>query len=135
MADFTNPPVTAAGLAGRIVLVVDDDPMVLMGLQMILESWGVVVLSAGTLSEAMARIADPAPELVLSDLRLTDGSSGFDVITQVRASLGRDVPAIILTGEVSAAAREQGRACGASFLEKPVQAATLRTALTATLAA
>jgi CheY-like chemotaxis protein len=39
------------------------------------------------------------PDIVVSDYRLTDGETGFDVISSVRARLGDEFPAILITGD------------------------------------
>lgn len=116
-------------VSGKTVLVVDDDRMVLMGLSMVMQSWGMNVLAAGSLAEAEARAGEAATlEVILSDLNLPD-ASGFDVVERVRAIAGGPVPALFLTGTVG---RPEG--AGYTFLLKPVQPDTLRHALATAMA-
>jgi CheY-like chemotaxis protein len=121
-------------LAQRTILVIEDDGMVLSGLQMILESWGMAVLPAEDLPQALGCLADGTPDLILSDLRLRDGVNGFDVVDRVRIALARDVPAVILTGETGRAESAEGQRRKIAFLHKPVQGEPLRRALAAGLA-
>lgn len=115
----------------RTILVVEDDPMVLMGLQMILETWGMDVLAAEDLAQVMERLQAGTPELILSDLRLRAGLTGFDVVEEVREHLGRAIPAIILTGETGKAELAEGQRRHLTFLHKPIQAEPLKAAIAA----
>lgn len=123
-------------VAGRTILVVEDDSMVLTGLQMILESWGMRVLPAEDLPQVLAAIGTIIPDLVLSDLRLREGLNGYDVVDRVRAEMKAEIPAVILTGETGR--NDLGGGLGRSrlsLLHKPVQADLLRKAITVALEA
>lgn len=112
------------------VLVVEDDAMVLMGLQMILETWGLTVMPAEDLPQVLQCLEGAAPDLILSDLRLRAGLTGFEVVERVRATLSQDVPAIILTGETGKAELAEGQRRNLTFLHKPIQAEPLKVAIT-----
>lgn len=62
-------------LAGRFerALVVDDNDALRRSLVRLIADWGVQVVSAATLRAAAALI-DPAPDLVVADIRLPDGN-------------------------------------------------------------
>lgn len=105
--------------------------MVLMGLQMILETWGMDVLAAEDLAQVMERLQAGTPELILSDLRLRAGLTGFEVVEKVREHLGRAIPAIILTGETGKAELAEGQRRHLTFLHKPIQAEPLKAAIAA----
>lgn len=113
----------------KTVLVVEDDGMVLMGLTMILETWGLKVLAAEDMDQAVAKLAEGRPQLILSDLRLRAGLSGFEVVDKVRTMIGNPVPAVILTGETGKDEMEEGRRRNLTFLHKPIQPDTLKLAL------
>ncbi|HTH17430.1 MAG TPA: hybrid sensor histidine kinase/response regulator [Magnetospirillum sp.] len=115
----------------QTILVVEDDPMVLMGLQMILETWGMTVLPAEDMAQVLQRLEEAQPDLVLSDLRLRAGLTGFNVVERVRAMLGQQVPAIILTGETGKAELAEGQRRNLTFLHKPIQADPLKNAIAA----
>lgn len=117
----------------RVILVVEDDPMVLMGLQMIMETWGMEVLAAEDMAQVLARLEQGRPDLVLSDLRLRAGLTGFDVVERVRSVIGPHVPAIILTGETGKAELSEGQRRNLTFLHKPIQAEPLKAAIAAAL--
>jgi CheY-like chemotaxis protein len=70
------------------------------------------------------------PELVVVDMHLDHGDDGVSIVRRVRARFGDDLPAIVVTGDVSTATREAIAAAGLPALEKPVSALRLRAALT-----
>jgi DNA-binding NarL/FixJ family response regulator len=75
-----------AELSERIrILIVDDHPVVRVGLKTMLESEGQieVVGMASSAAEAMAEVAHSMPDLVLMDLRMP-GVEGAEAITQLR---------------------------------------------------
>lgn len=116
-------------MSPRTVLVIEDDAMVLTGLQMILETWGLTVLPAEDLEQALARLVEGRPDVILSDLRLGAGVTGFDVVEQVRTAVGAEVPAIILTGETGKDELAEGLRRNLTFLHKPIQADPLKIAI------
>jgi CheY-like chemotaxis protein len=69
-------------------------------------------------------------DLLLVDMRLDHGDDGVAAISRLRRQWGRDVPALILTGDTAIGTRERIAASGLPMLEKPVSALRLRSALT-----
>lgn len=129
-----DPIANAAGetpmeMEARTVLVVEDDAMVLMGLQMILETWGLKVLPAEDMGQVLQCLDDGHPDMILSDLRLRAGLTGFEVVERVRTILGREIPAIILTGETGKSELAEGQRRHLIFLHKPIQADPLKAAI------
>jgi two-component system KDP operon response regulator KdpE len=76
------------------VLVVDDEAAILRFLKPALEANNYEVTSAGTVAEALKRVAAESPDIVLLDLGLPDGD-GKDVIRRARE--WSDVPIIVLS--------------------------------------
>ena len=66
-------------MAPPLALVVDDDRGFALGLTRLVAAEGFEVVSAHTLAEARAQMALRAPDIVLADLRLPDGS-GADLL-------------------------------------------------------
>jgi signal transduction histidine kinase/CheY-like chemotaxis protein len=117
-----------AGLHGRRVLVIDNNDGVLDSTAQLLRSWGCQV-------QALAGLDGPGavpiiePELLLLDMHLDNGSNGVALAARLRAQWGRDVPALIMTGDVTLATRERIAAAGLPQLEKPLSPLRLRSAL------
>ncbi|WP_431856234.1 ATP-binding response regulator [Azospirillum sp.] len=127
-----EPAVHAAGpLAGTTVLAVDDDSMVLTGLQLSLEGWGCTVVSAGDIREVFVRLdqLEGPPDVILTDLRLPNKVTGFEVIDRVRKIYGREIPAIVLTGETGQAELAEGQRRHCAFLHKPLHPMELKRVL------
>ncbi|WP_448187765.1 ATP-binding response regulator [Azospirillum sp. sgz301742] len=126
-----EPRHAAGPLAGTTVLAVDDDAMVLTGLQLSLEGWGCTVVPAGDIREVFMRLdqLDGPPDVILTDLRLPNKVTGFEVIDRVRKLYGREIPAIVLTGETGQAELTEGQRRHCSFLHKPLHPLDLKRVL------
>ena len=85
------------------IVVVDDDPDVLELLEQLLEGEGHSVKCASSAAEAVKLITGGAisPEILLTDYSLPGGTSGLELVQQLRAKLSNPLPAIILSGDVS----------------------------------
>jgi len=101
------------------VLVLDDHEVVRRGICDILDrADGIeVVAEAGTVAQAVRRADAVRPDVVLSDLRLPDGT-GLEVIAHVRRTLP-DAHIVVLTSYDDDDARSAARTAGADmFLAK-----------------
>jgi CheY-like chemotaxis protein/anti-sigma regulatory factor (Ser/Thr protein kinase) len=117
------------GLAGRSAMVVDDEPLVLHGLEVMLRSWGVQVHAVRTLGQAKALIAtlDGPLDVVIADYSLAYGERGTDVVVAARQH-GTEAT-ILLTGDTSPERLAEAERSGCRLLHKPVSADTLGTVL------
>jgi len=99
-------------------LVVDDEPQVLEVVKGYLERDGLDVETAATVSAALASIERRAPDILVLDLTLPDGS-GFDVL-RAASKPGERVPTIMLTARSDEADRIAGLELGADdYVTKP----------------
>ena len=118
-------------LAGRKVLVVDDDVRNIFAVSSVLERRGMTVLSAGTGREAIEMIeSTPDLAIVLMDIMMPemDGYETMQVIRQNPAL--RRLPIIALTAKAMKGDRERCLEAGASeYLAKPVNTEQLLSAL------
>lgn len=127
--DDTAPPPPAAAFAGRHVLVVEDDPAVLGGLQVLLQGWGVRVTAFASGAGARAWLASDAadrPDLLIADHRLEPGDDGLQVLAACRARFGAALPAVVVTGSTLDGLDRRADADGFHLLVKPVVPAKLR---------
>jgi Na+/proline symporter/signal transduction histidine kinase/CheY-like chemotaxis protein len=117
----------AGSLAGTAVLCIDNERAILDGMQRLLGGWGCRVLTALDLAQALAALdaSEAEPDGLLVDYHL-DGGNGVAAIAALRRRAGRDVPAILITADRSAAVRDEARAVGAHVLHKPIKPASLR---------
>ena len=107
--------------AGRPdILLVEDETAITDPLAEALEREGFSARVAGTAAEALEMAGTQAPDLVLLDIGLPDGS-GLDVCRTLRQS--SDVPVIMLTARGSEADRVAGLELGADdYVVKPFSA-------------
>jgi len=113
--------VPAAAEGRRQVMVVDDDPLVLLALNTMFEQWGYEVIMAGSEEDAVAQMQDRGePQLVVADYRLRNGRVGTDAIKGIRACCVAEVPSIVLTGETGTEWVKDAESLGALILHKPV---------------
>src|SRR5690606_4200373 len=84
------------------ILVIEDDPSVREMIKLRLDHEGYQTAVAGDVASALELAGEPAPpDLVIADYNLERGVSGLDAIARLRQLLQRDIPAIILTGDIS----------------------------------
>jgi CheY-like chemotaxis protein len=124
-------------LAGRLIVVVDDEAAILDATRTLLESWRCAVITAASGAEALARLATAprAPDLLLSDYRLRDNENGIDVIVSLRNEFNLDIPAILISGDTGPERLREAQASGIALLHKPLDAEPLRAAVSSLLAA
>ena len=118
-------------LAGRTVLVVDDDTRNIFALSSALERRNMNVLTATTGQEAIS-ILENSPEvaIVLMDIMMPE-MDGYETIAQIRGKPNlRRLPIIALTAKAMKGDREKCLEAGASdYLAKPVNTEQLFSAL------
>ena len=100
------------------ILIVDDEPEMVRGLEDNLRFEGYQTLSATDGRRGLALALSEAPDLVLLDIMMP-GMSGWDVCRELRAK-GLDIPVIMLTARGEEADRVQGLELGADdYVTKP----------------
>lgn len=106
-----------------LAVVVEDDPMVALAVRLFLEDFGCTVLSAHSVNEAVAmvRSAPTRPDVIIANYRLGPGGDGLEAIKRLRTDLGVDVPAWLITGDVSTELYRLARAERVGYLRKPVR--------------
>jgi len=83
----------------RTILIVDDDPLFTLLAAETLRSAGFAPQVADNAHEALQRMHEMKPDLVLLDVELPDGQ-GFDVCVQIRLLPdGIDIPIVMVTGK------------------------------------
>ncbi|WP_448189198.1 ATP-binding response regulator [Azospirillum sp. sgz301742] len=136
-APHPDAPCQATSQSGeRVVLVIDDDAIVLMGLVAMMNSWGQRTLSANSREEAVGQLQAEGvvPDLIVADYRLRDGETGLDVIAGVWRHIGREIPAILLTGDTAPSVLREAHARGLRLLHKPIVPPDLKRAVEETWA-
>ncbi|MGK0373667.1 MAG: signal transduction histidine kinase/CheY-like chemotaxis protein [Arenicella sp.] len=110
------------------VIVIDDDERVRLSMHSLMESWGCECISAESAEEILIQIADEDTDfdLLLVDYRLREGKTGREAIKAIRAYLGKQIPAIIITGDTASNRIAEAQSSDALLLHKPVSTSQLR---------
>lgn len=102
------------------VLIVDDEPNIVISLEFLMDQAGYAVAVARTGEEALAQIRDFLPDVVLLDVMLP-GINGFDILQRVRQNPAwQQVAIIMLTAKGRDVEVAKGLALGATaYITKP----------------
>ncbi len=118
----------------NVILIVDDNPVGLQHLAMILETPGYDLVLSSSGSEALEKVKHIQPDLILLDV-LMPGMDGFEVCRRLRIDpILAEVPILIVTALDDRDSRLKGLNAGADdFITKPIDpdelAARVRTIL------
>jgi PAS domain S-box-containing protein len=122
------PPVELARLNGIHVLIVDDELDARELLTAILTQSGASVTAASDVAEALDKLQQVTPDLLLSDIEMAN-EDGYSLIRKVRVleeERGRRIPAIALTAHARVSDRSRALAEGYQLhMPKPVEPAEL----------
>jgi signal transduction histidine kinase/CheY-like chemotaxis protein len=108
-------------VGGLRVLLVEDDEAVLAATASLLRKWG---------CEVQAELAIPEEvrdcDLLITDFDLGGGVTGTDCIRSIRRRIGKQVPAVVMSGHDESRVREDLGSADIPILSKPVRPAELR---------
>ncbi|MBW8366258.1 MAG: response regulator, partial [Arenimonas sp.] len=116
------------------VLVVDNDPAVLRGMQALLSGWQCEVLAARDADQALRLVALGAPDLMLLDYHLDGGQTGLGLRERLAAAMP-PCPCVIITADHSTQVRDAVSGAGCSLLHKPLKPLALKSVMARLLAA
>ena len=113
------------------ILIVEDDPDVRELLEQLLTSEGHQVAVACYAAEALQLVGRLGlePDLILTDYNLPNGLNGLEFTENLRDALHRDIPGIILTGDISTDTLHKISLRECVRLNKPVRLAELSEAI------
>ena len=105
----------------RRILVVEDNPLNLKLVRVVLQPAGYDVIEAQSGEEALRVAQEDPPDLVLMDLQLP-GIDGTETLHRLRQGpLARNVPVVAVTAFAMAEDRERAAQAGFDgFVEKPI---------------
>ena len=110
------------------ILVVDDEPNVLVTYRLILQQQGYEVNAAISSEEARNTLQKGGVDLLLCDLSLEKQQSGFDVI-QFGREIDPGLSAVLLTGYASVEANDRAERENIPVLLKPIAIQQLLTVI------
>jgi signal transduction histidine kinase/CheY-like chemotaxis protein len=118
-------------IGGKLIIVIDDEESVRLGMQSLLESWGCKCVAATDSAEALRNLNGKGrtPDFIIADLRLRGDSTGIDAIRELRAELGNSIPAVLISGDTATEQLRKVSAAGLTMMHKPLKAVRLRALL------
>ena len=127
-------PLSAPGSipADALVVLVDDESAILRGMSELFDNWQIDLVTAHSTNEALQWLdtIGRVPDIIVSDYRLPDDTDGIEVIARLRQKYGRDIPAILITGDTAPDTILRISRAGLPLLHKPLRPAKLRALLT-----
>jgi PAS domain S-box-containing protein len=130
--EVASPLVSAphAATSSRLILLEDNDS-VRAATELFLTLEGYETLSAASVADAEELLANLEPgDLLISDYHLNGALTGLDVLQQVRAQHQREIPAILLSGDLQSMMRVVRTSIPlCRFLSKPVDTHALLAAI------
>jgi two-component system, sensor histidine kinase len=127
----------AAPQAGKPrVLLVEDDPGVRDATRMLLAVEGYRVTPVSSKAEALRSVQEEGtPDLLVTDYHLAEGELGTQVIAALRESAGKDIKAVLVTGDTSSLVKQMTGDPLLRIASKPINAEELLGILRQLLAA
>jgi signal transduction histidine kinase/ActR/RegA family two-component response regulator len=115
------------------VLAIEDETSVRAALRRLLKQKGIEATIVATAADALALIREQglSPDLLLCDYNLRGSPDGVTTIHHLRAALGREVPAVVMTGDTRSQTVGSIAAQGVAVLIKPFMAEELMDAMRA----
>ncbi|GLR63435.1 hypothetical protein GCM10007878_08700 [Marinospirillum insulare] len=121
-------------LEGLKVLCIDNEPLILEGMQALLQGWKCEVSTAASQQQALAVIEqEKTTEVYLADYHLNDNRTGIMALKAIEAYLGESISGIIITADRTDEIAEEVSDAGFLLLHKPVKPAALRAMITRVL--
>ena len=115
---MANRPVSAE--SDDRILLVEDDAAQRVGLQQLLTSWGYTVDVASNGVEALAKVNEARPTIVLSDL-IMPGLGGLDLLKKLKQQDELDLTVVLMTAQGTVESAVEAIKVGAyDYLTKPV---------------
>ncbi len=102
------------------ILVVDDESSVLFTYRILLEQNGYDATAALSSREAMEAVGRQEFDLLLCDLSLEEGHTGFEVLEHARKT-DPAIPCVLLTGYATSDSARRAEQLGIPVLYKPIE--------------
>jgi CheY-like chemotaxis protein len=104
----------------RNVLIVDDEPNIVLSIKFLINQQGYEVRTAGNGEEALQELNRQIPDLILLDIMMPK-PDGYEVCQIIRATPAwKDIPVIMLTAKGRDVEKQKGLAMGADdYITKP----------------
>lgn len=120
-----------SNIEGLTIWVIDNEQDILDAMQALEDQWACsfqLFLSIEQ-AESYARNNEIPPNVIISDYRLADETTGVDAINRLRALYDKEIPAVLISGDTGAELINSVQRNGFYMLHKPINAKKLRTVI------
>lgn len=134
---FNQKEIVTAELPGRSnILYLEDDVILMESMSLLLEMAGFTVIAAANFEQAIEKmtLSNLIPDVLLFDKNLQNNEDGLMAIRSLRRKVGRNIPAILLTGYTEYAKNPDAVEVADRVLTKPIDADLLITEISEILA-
>lgn len=121
-------------LSGLHVLCIDNEPLILEGMEAMLTNWDCRVSKATTIGGAKSAIRNSGhPDIVLADYHLDNDVTGVMALSALNELMDEPLPGIVITADRTESVAEEIKREGYTLLHKPLKPAPLRAMATRVL--
>ena len=112
----------AESLAGRLIVLLEDDELIRRATERMLRRFGADVIAGASSSQVMAALATEnlIPDCVIADYWLNRDENGVAAAESVRQVSGPTILGLIITGDLSEEISREVDQAGFRLLRKPV---------------
>jgi len=118
---------SSPSLEGARVLIIDDDPSIRLGMEVLLRSNDCDVVSGSDVQSVLRVLEERnmVPNVIVADYHLGSEITGASAIEQIRLVFGSRIPAVMVTGDTAEACKRDARMQSLLMLNKPVDSDVL----------
>ena len=122
-----GPAIERPDVPKPAVLIIEDDAAVRDALELLLslDGYPTRVADSAAAAEEIFALHGAEIDVVISDYQLGNGRNGLEVLEKLRAEAGRDLPAVIRSGDTSPVVARIQNVSRVMLLRKPVNARQL----------
>jgi DNA-binding NtrC family response regulator len=108
------------------ILCVDNEQMIIDGMESLIGEWGYDVDVALDETAANELIAENQPDLIIIDYHLNNDQTGLNVVSSWQESWLKETPVIVITADYTDEVRLATKSSGFNLLKKPVRPMQLK---------
>lgn len=110
------------------IVVIDDEAIIREGMKHLLQAWGCNVITVSTQVEMLTQLKqlNKIPDGIIADYHLGNNQTGIEAIQALKTEYEREIPAMIMTGDIDSEYVRDVNDSSFQLLQKPVAMAKLR---------
>lgn len=113
-------------IMSKTILVVDDEPDILLTIAQTLEMYGYIVIKAGNGKKCIEKLSQQKPDLVLLDIMMPE-ISGWDVAAKIKENPDwKEIPIVFLTAKGDTMSIGMGNLAAVDYIVKPFDVRDLK---------